>query len=84
MKIPQMLFLLPAGQTEEPPPELMAAIQTALHDPQVQALADQCALKFQELVTRVGARHCAEFAAWVAWTQNGTPEEVLQQSHGHD
>lgn len=70
---------LPLGQTDEPTPDLVAAVASALADPDLVALANQVAEQSVELIGLAGARQIIEHAAMTS-QQTGQPAAEILQS----
>jgi hypothetical protein len=74
------VFTLPAGQIEDPSPELVTAIRAALETPEATTLAEKCASSFFDLIAKVGERHFLEYGQLCALEQGESVIDVLNRS----
>ncbi|WP_428827692.1 hypothetical protein ACLIKD_06790 [Azonexus sp. IMCC34842] len=71
---------LPLGQTDEPTPDLVAAVASALADPDLVALANQVASTYVEIMLCVGSRHHLQHAVMIGLANGEPPAAVLQRA----
>lgn len=76
----QHLVDLPLGQPEDPSPELLAAVATALVDTDLVALANQVASTMVEIMLFVGSRHYLQHAVMIGIANGEPPDAVLQRA----